>query len=229
MGVQDRDYMKERHGHNTSPKGGRSSQKMLTSMPIKISARWMASLVIALTVLLLAISSNAPTLSSSCRVEKIAFDSNSDGTITYREFGGGILRIVPQPIRVASQFDTLAPALGFFELNKNNCNSRGSIFASGFLLSACLLGAIYILSLAFFLFSKVAKYIVVDLIGVSPYGQYKLLASGLICPRFFWVIHPVIIVIFAAALTVIFTLKMPSANVKQKSDNNISVIQTDIA
>jgi hypothetical protein len=229
MGLQDREYMKEGRRQNASPRAPLKSFFNIKGWyPINSKVGSMIFIALAFLVLWAAISSDTPKVSSSCRFEKLVLDSNNDGVFTYREFGSALLKVVPQTIRIASQFETLEPALGFFELNKNNCNSRSSIIASGIILSVCFLGIIYILSLIFFLFRKLVGYIIFDLIRASPHGKYKPLLSRLLYSRFLWIIQPVFIILFSTTLTIILIAKMPSTSTKQKGGNAINIIQGEI-
>jgi hypothetical protein len=231
MGVLDRDFMKDKDAAN-------KPRWTDVAVPLdilkreernqRLTALFWSLLVIGL--LAAAVMSPQPKDALNCKAGELVVDTNRDGRFTYTDVGGLALQATGLPLKVARQRPELDPLITFLEIKPSDCGSPKAVILAGALLLALGVLMAWLVSVSLFMLRHAVKYVLFDLLKVSPFGRFNAIVFRYCYPRFVWLIPPTQVVLLCAGLTAVLLLKgnpstitdarKPPARAAQTKPNN---------
>ena len=212
MGLQDRDYMRERGRKDTTKFDAVIPSLRSNFLNLFKDKSRLFFLLLVVSLVTLAATSNDSKIIDSCKFENFSLDANHDGQFTYRDLGTILLKITTYPRVIVFEKEIFSPIIHFLELRIDDCHSLLAHCVNGlfFLLAALLVTLAG--SLILLLMRKIAKYIVFDVIKISPFGKVNSLIFHHLYPRFVWIVKPIFLIIFAAGLTCVWIYKKSNSS-----------------
>jgi len=126
MGIQDRDYFRERvverdrtTRHDTYFSSLKTSTKSLLSGTF--AGKMFLSMVLG--ILVLAAMSDTDKKGQGCKVVEFALDQNHDGKVTYRDLEATALQSIEIPIKLVLAQEKATTFTHFLELSPNQCRT----------------------------------------------------------------------------------------------------------
>jgi hypothetical protein len=210
MGIQDRDYFRERvverdrtTRHDTYFSSLKTSTKSLLSGTF--AGKMFLSMVLG--ILVLAAMSDTDKKGQGCKVVEFALDQNHDGKVTYRDLEATALQSIEIPIKLVLAQEKATTFTHFLELSPNQCRTTRAIVTSGVIAFILLSVFVIIASVALYIFRKLAKPLIFDVIEVSPYGSWNSRLFKTLYPRYHTLIDLRYIALLVSGLTVIWLIK----------------------
>ena len=146
MGLQDREYMHEKHRNQATT--NRYLHPSLKSLKFKRSYKNLISATIYCLIAVLLVLSylQAPTVTIAnkklkCTFETLKLDANGDGVFSIKDIGQLSLKGFSLPVKYVNSNSTLSPIVDFFEI-KQQCDSSAAIALNGILWLLLYLGVL---------------------------------------------------------------------------------------
>jgi uncharacterized protein YkwD len=208
MGVLDRDYMNDKDAAN-KPRWADVAVPLDVLKREKRIKRLTSFLWSILVIGLLAAAVVSPQSKDAlnCKAGELVLDANRDGRFTYSDVGGLALQVTALPLKVARQRPELDSLISFFEIKPGDCTSPKAIIFSGALLLTIGLLIAWLVSIGLLVLRHGVKYLLFDLLKVSPFGRWNAIVFRYTYPRFVWVLPLTPVVLLCAGLTALLLLK----------------------
>jgi uncharacterized protein YkwD len=211
MSAIDRDYMTDRGAANRVRRTAATGEwNVLREKRIKRLASFVwSALVIGL--LAAAIFIPYPKEAANCNASKLVVDANRDGRFTYTDVGALALQVTALPLKVARLHPQFDPLISFLKIKSSDCTSPKASILSGTLLLSLFVLTAWMVSLSLLLLRYAAKYLLFDLMKISPFGRWNAIIFRYTYPRFVWLVSPFKVSLLCICLTTILLLKNAEA------------------
>jgi hypothetical protein len=212
MGIQDRDYVRERTIVNARTTHHSS---YFSSLIGSITGKIVFAIVLGFLVL--AALGDANKKGQGCRVAEFVLDQNQDGKVTYRDLQAAALKIIEIPIKLVMAQEKAKTFTHFLEIARDQCRTTRAMVISGVLAFTSLSVIVITASVALWLLRKIAKLLIFNLFKVSPFGSWNSRLFKFLHPGYQTLIDLRYIALLAGGLTVIWLAKnQPDPTIKVK-------------